>query len=128
MRRPSGRGIHAVPCVLAVGVLATAVLLALQLRGASPAVTEALFGVLVALAVAVTFAGARVRPTERAIWPFVGSTLAFNALCEIGAGWSRVGGGGPWGSISVAAGVLVVPLATVSLVLLLRERVGRLRA
>jgi diguanylate cyclase (GGDEF)-like protein/putative nucleotidyltransferase with HDIG domain len=114
--------------VVAVGVLATAAPIALQVGGATPAAVQVAFGVLVTLAVAVTFAGARARAAERAIWPIVGATLAFNALCEVGAGWSQIVGGGPWGAISVAAGVMVVPLAIASLLLLLRERVGRLRA
>jgi two-component system cell cycle response regulator len=128
MRRPSGRGIAAVPCVLALGVLATVALLALQLGGASPTAVQLVFTGLVTLPVALIFAGSRVRSVERAIWPVVGATLAFNALCEVGAGWSRIADGGPWGPLSVAAGVLVVPLAIGALILLLRERVGRLRA
>jgi two-component system cell cycle response regulator len=128
MRRPSGRGSRAVPCLLASGVLATAALLALELGGAPAATGQAAFTVFVALAVALTFARARFRTRERAIWPVVGATMAFNALCEVGAGWSRIAGGGPWGPISAAAGAMVVPLAIAALVLLLRERVGRLRA
>src|SRR3954471_9511180 len=128
MRRPSGRGNRAVPSLLASGVLATAALLALQLGGAPAATVQAAFSALVGVAVVLIFAGSRSRSRERALWPVVGAAMTFNALCEVGAGWSRVADGGPWGPLSVAAGVLVVPLAIFSLVLLLRERVGRLRA
>jgi two-component system, cell cycle response regulator len=128
MRRPSGRGNRAVLSLLASGVLATAALLALQLGGASATAAQAAFTALVAVAVVLIFAGSRVRSRERAIWPVVGAAMTFNALCEIGSGWSRIADGGPWGPLSVAAGVLVVPLVIAALVLLLRERVGRLRA
>src|SRR4051794_33184103 len=128
MRRPSGRGNRAVLSLLASGVLATAALLALQLGGESATAAQAAFAALVAVAVVLIFAGSRARSHERAIWPVVGAAMTFNALCEIGSGWSRIADGGPWGPLSVAAGVLVVPLVIAALVLLLRERVGRLRA
>jgi hypothetical protein len=128
MRPPSGRGDPAVPSLLASGVLATGALLALQVGGAPAATVQADLTALVAVAVVLIFAGSRFRSRERAIWPVVGAAMTFNALCEVGSGWSWVVDGGPWGPLSVVAGVLVVPLAIAALVLLLRERVGRLRA
>ena len=128
MRRPSRRGARAVPCLLACSALATAALLALQLGNAAPATVQLAFTVLVSAAVVATFAGARTRTAERTTWPVVGFAMGFNALCEVSAGWSHILTGGPWGAVSVGAGVMVVPLATIALVLLLRERVGRLRA
>ena len=94
MRRPSGRGDRAVPSLLASGVLATAALLALQLGGASAAAVQAAFTALVGVAVVLIFAGSRVRSRERAIWPVVGAAMTFNALCEIGSGWSRIANSG----------------------------------
>jgi hypothetical protein len=109
MRRPSGRGNRAVPCLLASGVLATAALVAFQLGGAPAATVQAAFTALGGVAVVLIFAGSRSRSRERALWPVVGAAMTFNALCEVGAGWSRVADGGPWGPLSVAAGVLVRP-------------------
>jgi diguanylate cyclase (GGDEF)-like protein/putative nucleotidyltransferase with HDIG domain len=121
MRRPSGRGIAAVPCLLAGGLASVAALAGLQLGQTG-------FTVLVATAVVLTFARARGRTAERSTWWLVGATTALNALCEVASGWSRTLDSRTWDVISVAAGGLVVPLAIGALALLLRERVGRLRA
>src|SRR5690349_19340085 len=128
MRRPSVRGAHVVPCLLAAGLAALAVVAALSADRGSATIAQAGFTVFAVLAVALLFAGAQRRATEQRTWRRVGVAVAVNLLCEITAGWARTDPDGPWSAISVTAGGLLVPIVLVALIALLRARIGRLRA